>query len=161
MAGRVRVGDTLAGRNGEHVRISAITVDVTETEVFNLEIDGTFTFFVEGTWVHNNSCPNQLDIWRGRHGAQPHVGGGQGVLDDLVARGIPEEQIRWNQSLVSPGGQHFPGIRPDIQYIDDNGLVHVIEIVNTSAPSSGRREQVQQALGPYFGGYEVRYVGGP
>jgi hypothetical protein len=44
----------------------------------------------------------------------------------LIDRGIPEKNIRWNQSLVSPDGKHWNEIRPDVQYIDDEGFVHAI-----------------------------------
>ncbi len=42
--------------NGEPVEVVDVLVDLTPTVVYNLEVDGTFTYFAQGVWVHNNSC---------------------------------------------------------------------------------------------------------
>jgi hypothetical protein len=55
-AGDVRVGDTFVDREGGPAAIVGIWLDPRPTPVYNLEIDGTFTYFVDGLWVHNNSC---------------------------------------------------------------------------------------------------------
>jgi hypothetical protein len=52
----IQVGDTLLARGGEAMEIVAIDLDRTPTEVYDLEVDGTFTYFVDGLWVHNNVC---------------------------------------------------------------------------------------------------------
>jgi hypothetical protein len=55
-AGHVRVGDAFLDPFGTPRTIVQIVVDPTPTIVYNLEVDGTFTYFVESVWVHNNSC---------------------------------------------------------------------------------------------------------
>ncbi len=50
--------------NGEPVEAVDVLVDLTPTVVYNLEVDGTFTYFAQGVWVHNNSCRiNSFSIW--------------------------------------------------------------------------------------------------
>jgi RHS repeat-associated protein len=49
-------GDTFVDRNGMPVEITDIILDHTPTPVYNLEVDGTYTYFVHGVWVHNKSC---------------------------------------------------------------------------------------------------------
>jgi len=56
LAGQLDKGDTLANRCGLPVTILEVTVDPTPTLVYNLMVDGTFTYFADGVWVHNNSC---------------------------------------------------------------------------------------------------------
>ena len=58
----VEIGDTFLDRDGRPVAITKITLDPTPTAVYNFEVRGSFTYFVNGLWVHNNSCP----IWRGK-----------------------------------------------------------------------------------------------
>jgi hypothetical protein len=55
-AGRLEPGDTLQNESGARVDVLDIFVDDTPTVVYNLEVDGTFTYFAQGVWVHNNSC---------------------------------------------------------------------------------------------------------
>lgn len=161
MADELRPGDSFAGIDGEHVTVLHVIRDDTDSYVYNLEVDATFTYFVSGVWVHNNSCPARRDMYRGRHGNAVHVGAGHSVLDELIARGIPEDRIRWNQALVDPSGRKVADLRPDIQWIGDDGKVHIIEIVNTSPPSATRRQDLATALGGYFGSYEVVYANRP
>lgn len=122
----LELGDTVDSLDGTPIPIVGIQRNERASEVFNLEVDGTFTYFANGIWVYNNSCPARRDIWRGRHGAWEHVEGGRETMLQLIDRGIPEKNIRWNQSLVSPDGKHWNEIRPDVQYIDDEGFVHAI-----------------------------------
>src|SRR5438093_847101 len=76
---------------------------------------------------------------------------------DLLEKNIPEDAIRWHQSLMSPSGKHWPSIRPDIQWIE-GGKVHAIEVIDTSAPRGNRRAELEELLGPFFGSYEAKYV---
>jgi hypothetical protein len=55
-ANRLAIGDTFADQDGRAVRIVALTMDANATDVYNLEVAGTFTFFVHDIWVHNDSC---------------------------------------------------------------------------------------------------------
>lgn len=74
-------------------------------------------------------------------------------------RGVPFENIRWNQGLLLPDGRTVNNIRPDIQWIED-GKVYIKEIVDTHAPPAHRERDLRNALGEYFGGYEVIDVNG-
>lgn len=56
-AAALHPGDTFASRDGQALTILSIRVDPTPTPIYNLEVDGTFTYFANGAWVHNNSCP--------------------------------------------------------------------------------------------------------
>ncbi len=60
VAGRLQVGDTFVGLDGNPRSVLAIFVDRTPTPVYNLEVDGTFTYFVHSIWVHNNSCTRAI-----------------------------------------------------------------------------------------------------
>jgi hypothetical protein len=55
-AGRLRPGDSFSGLEGLPVEIIEIDLDHTATPIYNLEVNGTFTYFAERVWVHNNSC---------------------------------------------------------------------------------------------------------
>ncbi len=61
-ADQLEVGDTFLGRDGQPVEIVDLHLDRTATPVFNLEVDGTFTYFAEGVWVHNNSACDLLGL---------------------------------------------------------------------------------------------------
>lgn len=47
----------MVGPDGRARAIESITLDDAPTAVFGLEVGGTHTYFADGTWVHNNSCP--------------------------------------------------------------------------------------------------------
>jgi len=53
-AGRLEVGARFLGADGLPEAVTAITVDRTPAAVYNLEIEGTYTYFVHGVWVHIN-----------------------------------------------------------------------------------------------------------
>ena len=69
-------GNTFSDRDGKSVEIVDIFIDHTPTPVYNLEVDGTFTYFVHGVWVHNNSC--RVIIQHNHHLFPKFMGG----LDD-------------------------------------------------------------------------------
>jgi hypothetical protein len=52
----LQVGQTVTGFDGRAIAIVSIVVDPRPAPVYNLEVDGTSTFFVEGMWVHNSAC---------------------------------------------------------------------------------------------------------
>ncbi len=79
----------------------------------------------------------------------------------IIRKGVPEHNIRWNQALVSPSGKHYTELRPDIQYIGNDGRVHIVEIVNTNKPKVFRQEHIERLLGEHFGSYVVKYVTSP
>lgn len=55
-AAYVRPGDTFVDPSGAPVTIRSATLDEHPTPVYNLEVDGTFTYYADGVWVHNNSA---------------------------------------------------------------------------------------------------------
>ncbi len=55
-ADELQVGQRFVDDDGHLVAITAKTLDPTPTVVYNLEVEGTYTYFVDGLWVHNNSC---------------------------------------------------------------------------------------------------------
>jgi len=157
----LRVGDALIDLAGNPVAVMDIRSELAVTAIYNVELFGTFTYFASGVWVHNKSCPIWRDIHRGRDGGPPHVAQGRSTMDALLASGIPPENIRWNQALVSPDGRYWRELRPDIQYIGDDGRVYIIEIVDTHPPGPSRASDIQSRLGASFGGYEEQYVPRP
>lgn len=50
------VGDALLRADGAGAQVVDLVLDESSTPVFNLEVDGTATYFAEGEWVHNDSC---------------------------------------------------------------------------------------------------------
>jgi hypothetical protein len=87
-----------------------VLVDRRPTPVYNLEVDGTFTYFAAGVWVHNNSCRVGRQLLMHRHHLLPKFLGGLeggamtllpehlhrayhgGLLTDLAAAGIHKER---------------------------------------------------------------------
>jgi len=55
-AGNLETGDLFIGSDGQPVEVLAIRIDPTPTLVYNFEVDGTFTYYAAGVWVHNDSC---------------------------------------------------------------------------------------------------------
>jgi hypothetical protein len=53
---RVHAGDRLLDEAGQPVVITDLQFDAGSTPVYNIEVDGTYTYFARGVWVHNNSC---------------------------------------------------------------------------------------------------------
>jgi hypothetical protein len=56
LAGELHVGETLTGLDGQPMAIVSIVVDGRPAPVYNLEVEGTSTFFAQGVWVHNSAC---------------------------------------------------------------------------------------------------------
>ncbi|MCH8806243.1 MAG: Hint domain-containing protein [Planctomycetes bacterium] len=144
------VGDTFTDAAGNPVEIVDIHLDPTPTPVYNLEVDGTFTYFAQGVWVHNNSCPRILPF-DGRH----HGGALHDAFLHFRLRNLRQQPgvtgLRMDQALVSPGGQKLTNLRPDIQYIR-RGKVHIEEIIVTRRVT-GRRKTFEGILGGHFGSY--------
>jgi len=65
-AAKLCLGDTLQGPENQPIRIIEIALDWTYRPVYNLEVEGTFTYFVEGVWVHNAKIC-QLPLFEGHH----------------------------------------------------------------------------------------------
>jgi hypothetical protein len=154
-AGEVYVGDTFAGRGSNGITITAVELDPSPSPVFNLEVAGTYTYFVRGVWVHNRSCPRPLATNR-RHGGLPHTGLIQERLEILRRNGAKD--IRMNQALVSPTRGKLTDLRPDIQYRGADGKFYIEEIVDTNPPDWGRESEFMRLLGDEFGGFDLHFV---
>ncbi len=102
-------GDTFAPLAGEPVAIIDIVLDPTPTMVYNLEIDGTFTYFVNGLWVHNNSCTIRGRVNNAYGASFEHA-----ILDII---GYP----KYNGPFLRSNGQRF---RPDVL---DGGIIGEIK----------------------------------
>ena len=59
-AGNLKVGDELYHLDGTKHKITSIEIDTINQTVYNFEVEGTHTYFVEGYLVHNKQ--NQTDI---------------------------------------------------------------------------------------------------
>jgi hypothetical protein len=78
-AGHLQVGDRLRSLEDTDVSVTQILADTEASYVYNLEVEGTFTYYAAGIWVHNNSC-RQLLLHR--HHVIPRFMGG---LDKATA----------------------------------------------------------------------------
>ncbi|MCH7592873.1 MAG: Hint domain-containing protein [Planctomycetes bacterium] len=86
-AAGLAVGDTFTDRAGNPVEIIDIRLDPTPTPVYNLEVDGTFTYFANGVWVHNNSCARAAGRIQRHHALPKFLGGRQdGFFVGIPAR---------------------------------------------------------------------------
>ncbi len=70
--GWVFAGEALPGNhfqlsNGSVVRIVDVRLAQTPTWVYNIEVDGTFTYYADGIWVHNRSCKLKVPAGWHRH----------------------------------------------------------------------------------------------
>jgi len=65
----VSPGHTLVGLDGQPVTVASVALDRTPRPVYNLEVDGTSTFFAEGVWVHNSACRTVIEAvgWLWHH----------------------------------------------------------------------------------------------
>jgi len=52
----LQTGQITSGFDGQLAAIVSIVVDLRPAPVYNLEVDGTLTFFAQGVWIHNNRC---------------------------------------------------------------------------------------------------------
>jgi len=55
-AERLAVGETFRTIDDKTAVVIDLRLDPTPTPVYDLEVDGTFTYFVNGVWVHNQKC---------------------------------------------------------------------------------------------------------
>lgn len=56
-ADSLKIGDRLATNDDRVLEIQDVQSECASDTVFSIEVAGTFTYFVEGVWVHNRSCP--------------------------------------------------------------------------------------------------------
>jgi len=150
-AGALAEGDALVGSDGTMATIVEIRVDSNSVAVYNLEVEGTHTYYVAGVWVHNNSCPAKLAFAGRVHGAARH----NDILHEYAKNfeSLYGASTRMNQALVDPLGRKISNLRPDIQYVK-NGKVFIVEIEDTSRRVNGR-ETFRSLLGNSFGGYDT------
>ncbi len=145
------VGDTMADQAGCPVVVVDIAVDPTPATVYNLEVDGAYTYFAEGVWVHNTSgC---LPFTGRKHGGTWHNDMWHERGQFHKANGMKD--VRGNQALRDANGNIIAhDIRPDIQYVDQSGKVWVEELVDTSPPKYSPA-RLKDLLGDSFGGYKT------
>lgn len=74
----LQVGDALTRADGTITRVVEIVADDTPTTVFNLEVAGTYTYFAEGVWVHNNACARVRKLLDEHHAFVKFLGGNAG-----------------------------------------------------------------------------------
>ena len=150
-AEELRVGERFIDRDGAPLEIVDATLDQSPTVVYNLEVDGTFTYFAGGMWVHNNSCPLRKEIAGRTHGGLIHNGNGMRRALELEA--MYGDSVRWNQALVGLDGRKLSNLRPDIQYIKDGKVW--IEEYEVSHPRKDGERLFRELLGDAFGGYDT------
>lgn len=108
-AAYVRPGDTFVDPFGAPVTIESATLDEHPTPVYNLEVDGTFTYYADGVWVHNNSrCDTLAD--RAAMGRRAQKYGTEFEKMALEHLGIP----KYNGPNLRHGNTNF---NPDF-YLD-------------------------------------------
>jgi hypothetical protein len=151
-AADLEIGDQFLGSDGAPVEVISLALDETPTPVYNLEVDGTFTYFANGVWVHNNSCIPRMHTMR-KHGGWPHTLRG---LKEVIALQLNfGTSVRWHQALVDRRGRKILGLLPDIQYVRRDGKIGIVEIVATHPPKKSRKKIFMDALGDDFGEYRV------
>jgi hypothetical protein len=145
-------GLSLLTPDGTLVNVIQIRLDHTPTTVYNLAVDGTHTYFADDVWVHNDSC--RLQLIRS-HGGDAHTLYGLHRAIELQMQ--YGDTVRWHEALRDNSGKIVSRLLPDIQYVE-NGKVHIIEIMDTHAPSAMRHGEMAKALGPSFGSYRIECV---
>lgn len=113
-AGALEAGDTFLTIDGGSESVSDVTFDWTPTVTYNFEVEGTFTYFAEGVWVHNDSCDlidhlhHVLPIFLGgaEDGVRVGLGGADhirkggfhpGLIMALTDAGIRRGALKWDQ----------------------------------------------------------------
>ncbi len=66
------VGEHMVYIDGAALKIAQISLDPTPTVVYNLEVDGTFTYYANGVWVHNNSKDITCSLRNGKLAGTKH-----------------------------------------------------------------------------------------
>ena len=131
----LRAGDTFDLYSGKHAIFAALEREREKTTVYNLEVDGTHTYFVgdEGVWVHNGCGPSRsgkmrqevfkkqaprdiVDVHNGHvPGQEPHVHYSDGTSSTQSGaihdahRGVPDPSKAANQWLIGHGWTPFGG----------------------------------------------------
>jgi hypothetical protein len=103
----VQVGETLLTRSGKPVEIVDIRLDRTPTEAYDIQVDGTFTYFVDGLWVHNASC--QLPLFHFHHALPKFLGGAENGIIHLLP---PHLHRPYHGGLLTELAQNGLAIHP-------------------------------------------------
>lgn len=88
-ADRLRVGEHFASLSGSDISIVDIQSENKLTLVYNLEIDGTFTYFANGFWVHNNSCARVIQ--EAHHALPKFLDGLESGLTVVLDRAVHQQ----------------------------------------------------------------------
>ncbi len=135
LAERLEVGDTFADQQGAPVEIIDIRIDPGPTPVYNLEVDGAFTYFAEGVWVHNNSCPLGRKLLD-RHHALPKFL--RGHADGYLVGLKPEFHTEFHSALyqrLSAAGLKLSGKKGDnwekLLRVDNNAEIALDVLLDT------------------------------
>ena len=125
-AGELRVGQTVANLAGEPVTITAIVRLSEPTTVYNFEVAGTHTYFVDAgeeiLWVHND-CKPVSNPW-GRRGGPDHQDAVKKTEADIRAA-HPDWKHEAGGSVPE---KMIDGRAPDLWFIDANGDNHFFQI---------------------------------
>lgn len=131
-AGDLQVGQTVANLAGEPVRISAIVRLSEPTTVYNFEVAGTHTYFVDAgeevLWVHNDCTPAPNP--GGRRGSPEHVRQVDEVEKSLQAR---VDNDGWEHVAGGSKKERLENGRyADLWYKDADGNNHFYQIGRTT-----------------------------
>jgi hypothetical protein len=149
-AGELTAGDTFAALDGQPVAIVDAVVDRRPRPIYNLEVDGTFTYFAEGVWVHNNSCDVGRQLLMHQHHALPKFLGGAdnglrvlldqtlhaqyhaGLMMRLTDSGIRRGGMKWDDYFRANDGMLEEALNVFMDYTREfdakhnTGLVHYV-----------------------------------
>jgi len=132
-ADSLRVGERLLQADGVTKRIvSSMLRPRLSTNVYNLEVESQHVYHVGvgGALVHN-SCPAPLPLTRRPHGLPAHDRIINQWIRRLTTKGTGMD-LRKNQALVDQIGNKLTNYRPDLQWTDQNGARHILQVVHSN-----------------------------
>jgi hypothetical protein len=118
-ARQVVVGDTMRLSDGEERSpIASVRYERKEALTYNIQVAGTRTFFVDGVWVHNDSCRLALPAPRfHRHHIFPQkhrkwferLGIDIDQFTVKISQGLHQRGVHGRGGFVGPAGTVMPG----------------------------------------------------
>lgn len=113
-AGNIQVGDTLAGIQGEAIRVTDIAFVREKVLVHNLTIDTYHTFFAGDVWVHNNKDGGARSAFKDTAYWNPRVRLGKNGQARVTFR-LPDNTTTWVISgMATVGASQFGQTRQEI-----------------------------------------------
>lgn len=136
-ASQLDAGDTFLGEDGLPVSIVAIDRDFTSTPVYNLEVDGEFTYFANGVWVHNKSC----ELWSDQKWNALTGNAYEDWILGLYGYGKNKRTVRVKN------GEHIPdfwedGIIGDVKFVEKLARSPQLEAIAKQAKRDGLKPVV-------------------